>query len=146
MGANTLNNTKICTSGSSTELEKIRNFVLSNANTHGFNDITSNKIALAVDEACSNIIKYAYNHDVSKEICVEINHDKNDLLIRIIDDGKPFNPRKVPSPDMTQYLKEFRKGGLGIHIMRTVMDKIDYKPSVNQQKQNILELRKTLKS
>ncbi|MBX3042291.1 MAG: ATP-binding protein [Candidatus Kapabacteria bacterium] len=135
-----------CTLSGSQELEKIRNFVFECSVKFGFDNNISNKIALAVDEACSNLIKYAYNNNSNNEIKVKINKNEttNYLIVKIEDDSQPFNPLSIESPDMVDYFKHFRKGGLGIHIMKLVMDEIEYIPKTNFYKYNTLILKKRL--
>lgn len=135
------------TLSSSSELVNIRSFVVKCAQGFGFDDKESHNIALAVDEACSNLIKYAFNLDNSKEIQVSIDSNDNNLLVvKIEDDALPFNPLDITSPDMKQYFKSFKKGGLGIHIMKLVMDEIDYIPKSFNNPNNTLLLKKQLKS
>ncbi|MFA6571848.1 MAG: ATP-binding protein [Bacteroidota bacterium] len=136
----------LCARSELTELSKIRDFVRSQAENFGFNDDDVNKIILAVDEACTNLIKYAYKFDNSKEFCVLVETDFNIFTINIHDSGAPFNPLDVMQPDMTDYMKKFKRGGLGIHIMRTVMDEIVYCPSSESCPKNILKLKKYLHS
>lgn len=129
----------------SSELENIRTFVINCAESFGFDYKESHKIALAVDEACSNLIKYAFKEDQNKDIEVKIEVKNNVLNVSIYDDAEPFNPLTIPSPDMNEYFKKFKKGGLGIHIMKLVMDEISYKPKSKTNKKNILLLKKQIK-
>lgn len=136
-----------CTLSKSSELEKIRTFVKKCAEKYGFDDTESYRIALAVDEACSNLIKYAFKLNSTQEIKVQINKDAQNMLsVDIIDEAEPFNPMNVSSPDMLEYFKAFKKGGLGIHIMKLVMDEIEYIPKSNSNPFNILSLKKQLKN
>lgn len=141
-----INNEKCyCTLSNSAELEKIRVFVVDCATKFGFDDEVSSKIALAVDEACSNLIKHAFAYDNEKNIELRISSENNNkLVVSISDDAEPFNPLLIESPDMKEYFKQFRKGGLGIHIMKLVMDEIKYIPKDNSNTKNTLILSKYL--
>ncbi|HOK13971.1 MAG TPA: ATP-binding protein [Candidatus Kapabacteria bacterium] len=139
------NNNSICINADSSELERIRKFVLNFAEKFGFDDITSNKIALAVDEVCTNLIKHSYKYDSSREICLQISTDDNQFSILILDDGASFNPSSDISLDMRDYLANFRRGGLGLHIINLVMDKIQYIPRSEDFPKNKLILTKYLK-
>ena len=108
-------------------LLQVRDFVLSAARRFGFSEEESSKIVLAVDEACTNVIKHAYQYAPDRLIEVVIQHDKNRLQITVIDDGKSFNPSIARLPDLKQHLSHYRRGGLGIYLMRTLMDKVEYK-------------------
>lgn len=134
----------ICTSGDFSELEKIRDFVASEAVRFGFSGEDSQRIALAVDEACTNLINHAFKRDPLRKICVEIEPAPNQFVVNILDDGSPFNPLEVPQPDMKEYFKNFKRGGLGIQIIRLVMDEISYTPQNDKMKKNVLQLKKVL--
>lgn len=134
----------ICAVGESFELERIRNFVFNNAVNAGFDENESNKIALAVDEACSNLVKHAYNQDKTKRLCVQIELICGKFIINIFDEGNPFNPMEVPAPDMKEYFQQFKHGGLGIHIIRLIMDDISYTPSSPLYPHNRLSLSKSI--
>ncbi|HHS12181.1 MAG TPA: ATP-binding protein [bacterium] len=107
-------------------LELIRNFVSGVAKKVGFDAEESNKIELAVDEACTNVIKHAYQHDTTKDIDVAIKIDYQKLTVIVTDRGRSFEFHEVDLPDMKQYLAELRVGGLGIYLMKTLMDEVEY--------------------
>lgn len=141
----TLNNDNlICTPGNNSELGKIRQFITEHAIDFGFDDVTSQKIALAVDEACSNLIRHAYKYDPHKKLCVSVEANGQEFIIKVLDEGQPFNPLNLNSPDMKEYFSEFKRGGLGIHIIKLIMDEISYHPSINNSGTNILCLKKYL--
>ncbi|GAB1371238.1 hypothetical protein MASR1M45_13000 [Candidatus Kapaibacterium sp.] len=139
------NDSCYCTINDSTELEKIRGFVIDYSKRFGFDDGLSYKIALAVDEVCSNLIKHAFRNDKTKEIHISVRiANFKTLEIIIQDDADPFDPLNTKSPDMIEYFKNFKKGGLGIHIMKLIMDEIQYIPKNNVNKWNTLILKKHL--
>jgi len=112
-------------------LEIIRNFISGVAKKVGFEEEDVNKIELAADEACTNVIKHAYQNDESKDIDIAIKIDYQKLTVVVTDRGQSFDMREVELPDMKSYLAELRVGGLGIYLMKTLMDEVDYrsKPS-----------------
>ncbi len=116
-------------------LEIIRGFVSGVAKKVGFDDADRNKIELAVDEACTNVIEHAYQHDETQNIDVAIKIDYNKLTVIVTDRGKSFQINEIEMPDMNKYLAELRVGGLGIYLMRTLMDEVDYrsKPGVKNE-------------
>lgn len=126
------------------ELQRIREYIMKIALSFGFDDSEANKISLAVDEACSNLIKYAYRLDKDRTIRLIVETNKKKFIVKIIDDGSPFDPLEVPPQNMKEYIEKLRKGGLGIHIIRSVMDEISYFPSNKSQPENVLKLQKTL--
>jgi len=113
--------------GQTDNLEIIRDFVAGVAQRVGFDLEESNKIELAVDEACTNVIEHAYQHDESKDIDIAIKIDYNKFTVVVTDRGRSFKLEEVELPDMNSYLAELRVGGLGIYLMKTLMDEVDYK-------------------
>ncbi len=117
-------------------LEIIRFFVGKVAHKVGFSEDDIGKIELAVDEACTNVMKHAYKEDITdKSLDVAVKIDYQKLTLVVTDHGKGFDPKKIRIPDMKEYLAELRVGGLGIYLMKTLMDEVDYdiKPGVRNQ-------------
>jgi serine/threonine-protein kinase RsbW len=107
-------------------LEIIRDFIIRIALKGGFDDETSDQIALAVDEACTNVIKHAHKYDSRRMIDISVILDKDKIQITVCDKGKGFDVSKLGAPDLSKYIHESRKGGLGIHLMKTLMDNVEY--------------------
>ena len=84
------------------------------------------QVQLAVNEACTNIIRHAYSGDSDQSIHISCSTMGNDLVIRIRDKGKPFEPDSVPIPDTQSELFERKPGGLGILLMRRMMHEVRY--------------------
>ena len=82
-----------------------------------------NKISLAIDEIFSNICIHANNAD---EVKINI-YSGNEIKIIFQDNGHPFDPTKLKTPDITAEIDERQVGGLGVFLARKVMDKIEYK-------------------
>ncbi len=108
------------------QLETVRDFVEEAAREFGFGDDDVSNIVLAVDEACTNIIKHAYEGASTGTITVEIRREGKTFSVRIRDNGKAFNPDGLEPPDLRRHLTEFRRGGLGVYLMRRLMDKVEY--------------------
>lgn len=104
----------------------VREFVSSAARDQGFTDEDTSKIALAVDEACTNIIRHAYQNDPTREIEVTIEQKKDRLEVSITDNGKKFDPSVLRPLDLKEHLTHYRRGGLGVYLMKTLMDKVEY--------------------
>jgi serine/threonine-protein kinase RsbW len=107
-------------------LSEIRDFVSVNALDAGIPEATVEKIILAVDEACTNIIKHAYQHSPDGKIIIKVEYDKEKFTVTIIDYGNSFDPDKVPLPDLQKYYREHRVGGLGMYLMKSLMDDVTY--------------------
>ena len=126
-------------------LGELREFIISETKKNGCNSDNAYFISLAVDEACTNLIRYAYKFDKSKRIEIILKPGKDKFTVIIRDTGKPFNPLEVPPPDMQSYFDEFKRGGLGIFIINKAMDEVRYNPG-NGNKNNELTLIKYLQS
>lgn len=105
----------------------VRDFISEAARECGFSNDEVGKIALAVDEACTNIIKHAYRYAPDQEINIEIRTNESNFEVIIKHTGILFNPKEIKSPDMHDYIVHPRRGGLGMHLMRLLMDKVEYK-------------------
>jgi len=116
-------------------LELIREFVANLAVKVGFNSEDVNKIELAIDEACTNVIKHAYKKDEKKPIDIAIKLDLNKFIVIVTDSGKGFDVSRIHSPDMNKYLAEMRVGGLGLYLMQSLMDEVDFniQPGIKNQ-------------
>jgi serine/threonine-protein kinase RsbW len=104
-------------------------------------DITAGvfEVQTAVDEACTNIINYAY---FGKGGIITITCERQDkyFVVTIRDSGKPFDPSSVPAPDLEADLNKRKIGGLGIYLMKKLMDDISY--SFDAKSGNTLVMRK----
>jgi len=119
----------------SDNLAIIRDVVAKVASRIGFDTDEASKIELAVDEACTNVIKHAYANNSNQMIEVSIKVDQKKLIIIVADKGKGFNPDKIKLPDLNESIKEGRKGGLGLCLIKTLMDKVEFeiKPGLKNQ-------------
>ena len=127
MSSNTEHTTKKLVIKSRTEnLSSLREFISSNANEAGLTTNDIDDIILAVDEACTNIIKHAYQSLPNGEIIIEIDYNSKKFTIKLIDHGNSFDPETIPLPDLQKYLKQRKVGGLGLYLMKTLMDDVQY--------------------
>ena len=85
-----------------------------------------NKIILAVDEAVANIIEHAYENQREGTIEVECEADAKRFLVTIRDSGQKFSPDGITTPDIDGHVKSKKKKGLGIYLMRLIMDEVRY--------------------
>jgi len=83
-------------------------------------------VALAVDELVSNCVKYAYEDSGEHIIDIELQILERQLSVTIVDDGHAFDPLTIPPPNMSQAVEDRKIGGLGIHLLMTVSDKMTY--------------------
>lgn len=108
------------------ELGRVRQFVREAALHFGFSVKDAEQIVTATDEACANIILHGYNSDPSHHINIGIETNGKSFTVIIDDDGKSYDLRKHVPPDMKVYLEKRRRGGLGIKLIHTLVDNIEY--------------------
>ena len=101
----------------------------------------SMSLNLAIEEAVVNVMNYAYPEGTVGHVDIEVDADKESITFVISDTGKPFDPTKKEEVDTTLPAEERKVGGLGIHLVRRIMDSIKYEYTNNK---NILTLRKKL--
>jgi serine/threonine-protein kinase RsbW len=120
-------------------LQLIRDFVIKIAAKTGLSEENQEQVALAVDEACTNVIKHAHKFNANRPIDILIQTDDAKLTITISDQGSGFDPSSLIKPDLKKFTKEARHGGLGIYLMQTLMDEVDYtfNPGIKNQVQLI---------
>ena len=122
---------------SSDNLDVIRNFVVRIAREMGFSDEQVYDIEVAVDEAASNVIKHAYSHRNSgkRPLDIKVKKNKKFIEITITDKGKGFNPDEVKEPQIEEYLKKMKRGGLGLYLIKQLMDDVAFriKPGVRNE-------------
>ncbi|MCL2501372.1 MAG: ATP-binding protein [Defluviitaleaceae bacterium] len=102
-------------------------------------EMTLNQISVVVDEIFSNIANYAYNPGVGN-VNIRIVIDE-DISIEFEDGGIAYNPLAAPDPDTALEIEDRDIGGLGIHIVKNIMDTVDYRRNGNK---NILMVKKKL--
>src|SRR5512145_388412 len=117
-------------------LDEIRDFVGTIARVGGFSDKDVYNIQLAADEAASNIIEHAYEGVSDGLLELSCGVKGNTITIILVDHGESFDPSEVPMPDLKADLSERKIGGLGIFLMRKLMDEVRYE--VKPNKNNVL--------
>ena len=110
-------------------LDEIREFVADIARQADFSDKEIYSIQLATDEACTNVIEHAYADFDEGKFEVECNIVDGGIKIVIRDQGKSFDPSSVLEPNLEADLSERKIGGLGIYLMRKLMDEVSYESS-----------------
>jgi serine/threonine-protein kinase RsbW len=122
-------------------LAAIRQFVAEIAEAAGFSADAVGDLMLAVDEAATNVIVHAYKDRLDIIEIAPAWHDDT-LEIRLRDHGPPFDPTRVPPPDLSIPLEERALGGLGIYLMRQSVDKVSYRVTPAGANELTLKLKK----
>ena len=84
------------------------------------------KIDLALEEVFTNIVRHGYVDSQPHEIVIRLGSGRDRVRISVEDDGRHFNPLLAPAADITSALAERRVGGLGIHLVRRLLDQVRY--------------------
>ena len=108
-------------------LAAIRDATRRMAAVAGFDDAQADQLALAVDEASTNVIEHAYRGAPGRTIEVRFQDGDGVLRVEVVDDGEPVDPRSVPQVDLQRYASERRTGGLGMHLMGRIMDSVTFR-------------------
>lgn len=124
------------------QVPRLAEFIDEVCETAGLDMATTMKLNLAIEEAVVNVMNYAYPQGTVGDINIEVQVDNNQLEFIISDSGTPFDPTTKAEVDTTLSAEERTIGGLGIHLVRNIMDSINYE-RVNGK--NILALIKKLK-
>lgn len=113
------------------------------AQDHAIADDVRRTFNIAFDDLINNIVSYGYADDDEHRILVDIVLDPSVRRLEAIiaDDGMPFDPFAVAAPDLDDELDERRIGGLGIHLVRTMMDEVEYR---RDDGKNVVVIRKFL--
>jgi len=116
----------ISVEASTSQLAKVRDFVADHAEKLGLSEKEIGNIRLAVDEAYTNIIKHAYKNIPAKPVDIELGYDGSQLWISIKDEGESFDPGTYSEPDLRQRIKNKQRGGMGVYLIRKLMDNVQY--------------------
>lgn len=124
------------------QLETVRVFVRETLAAAAVGNGLVNRLSLAIDEAVSNIIVHGYETDRRDTIEVRVHVSPGRFEVTIRDSGKSFQPKDGREIDLEAHVQAGRRSGLGIFLMRQVMDEVEY--SFREGLQNELRMVKYL--
>ena len=108
------------------DLNDMREFLEQSVLVLGGSEDDAGDLVLAVNEAVTNVLLHGYNSQPGPVIlCVEVAND--DLRVILTDSAPPFDPTRVPPPDIFLPLEDRPLGGLGVHMMRQLTDELVYR-------------------
>jgi serine/threonine-protein kinase RsbW len=123
------------------EIERLADAVTQFGRENSFSDKSIFDINLVLEEIVNNIISYAYKDKNEHQIDIHVKLEGQDLVLKVEDDGIPFNPLEVPEPDINKPLEERQPGGLGLFFVRKLADELEYR---RDKDKNILMVRKKI--
>lgn len=113
-------------------LALVRELTQKMAEGAGFDADTAHRVALAVDEAATNVIEHAYHGSPEQEIDLRVEDRGAEFRVEILDSGDMVDPRSFPRVDLARYREERRTGGLGVHLMEKIMDSVTFRRSARR--------------
>ncbi len=122
-------------------IPQLNEFIDAAAEEIGLDMALTMSLNLALEEAVVNVMEYAYPPATEGQVDILLTADEKMLTVVISDSGTPFDPTKQAEADTTLSAEERPIGGLGIHLVRQIMDNISYQRSNGR---NILTLTKHL--
>ena len=130
------------------EVTKLKQFMEGAAREFGIPDDIQLSLNLAVEEAVVNVINYAYPKGTEGDIEINITNSpipdlsesSTEVIFTIIDQGVPFDPTTHDEADTTSELEERQIGGLGIHLIRNIMDRVEYQRDGNSNKLTMIKI------
>ena len=114
------------------ELGRLNQLLEEFAGLHGVPSEMVFRLTLVMEEILTNVISYGYEDEMEHEISVRLAWQEPEMAIEVEDDGQPFNPLEAPPPDTGKPLAERQIGGLGIHLVREMMDELEYRRENNR--------------
>jgi serine/threonine-protein kinase RsbW len=101
------------------------------------------KLALALEEAVANVIHHAFGGTPPPHrVAVTLTIGSDRVTAEVVDNGGPFDPSAAPGPEMDVPLEQRDPGGLGIHLIRTMMDRVDYRRIAGENRLLLEKMRK----
>ena len=107
-------------------LANLRAFIQSSLENYALSEIDRHQVTLAVEEVCANLIIHSHGCNPKDQIHLEIKDSEENLIVEISDQGEAFNLLEYEMPDIQKVMVEKRKGGLGIILVRKIMDEIEF--------------------
>ncbi len=135
-------NYKYKVSCSTERLKSVREFVENSLKGHVLSELQISQMVLAVDEICANMIIHTHGCDSSKSIDIHIHvENQSSVTFEIIDHGQSFNYQLYQEPELSEIVKNKKKGGIGLMLVKRIMDEVEF---TSETGKNICRLFKRL--
>ncbi len=119
-------NHKLNLSCSTAALAELRSFLQKNKAIFKLSEVDRHQVTLAVEEVCANLIIHSHACNPKEEIHLEVKELNKKIIVEITDKGDAFNLLEYKVPDLSQVIEEKRKGGIGILLVKKIMDEIEF--------------------
>lgn len=124
------------------EIERLNRIVRQFGDLHEVPGRTLYAVNLALDELVTNIVLHGFEDAAGQEFEARVTAHKDAIVAEVEDQGRPFNLLDAPAPDLSAPLDERALGGLGIHLVRSLMDRVEYQRAGEK---NVLTIRKRIR-
>ena len=127
---------------SKSKLGEIREFLQRVLSENSIPEVTVNTLVLAVDEVCANLIIHSHNCNPNDQLELKVRvNGKSEITFDIIDHGDGFNIGNYQEPSISDIVKQKRKGGIGLMLVRRIMDEIEL---IKGENKNVYRLHKKI--
>ena len=123
------------------EIERLAKAVVEFGKENNLASHIIDDVRLILEEIVSNILTYGFDDESDHQVTVQIDLRGDVLVIEVKDDGNPFDPMDYCSTDVEKPFDEREIGGMGIHLVRNLVDELDYR---QEQEMNTLVMKKRL--
>lgn len=107
-------------------LKGVRDFIRQSLKGQGMSDVEISAIVLAMDEMCSNLMIHAHHCNPDHILELAVTTDVDQIVFEIVDNGSMFDINQFSTPGLDNLVNEKRKGGLGIRLVKSIMDVVEY--------------------
>lgn len=121
------------------EVEHLESFVEQICEDLNLDMKLQSQLNLALEEAVVNVINYAYPAGKDGKIRLHVSSNGVEICFTLSDAGQPFDPTLVPEADTTQSVEERPIGGLGIFLIRKIMNEVSYRYKDNQNELTMIK-------
>ncbi|MCM0060325.1 MAG: ATP-binding protein [Algoriphagus sp.] len=111
---------------STAALAELRSFLQQNLALFKLSEVDRHQVTLAVEEVCANLIIHSHACNPKEKIHLEVKELNKKIIVEITDKGDAFNLLEYEVPDLSQVIEEKRKGGIGILLVKKIMDEIQF--------------------
>jgi serine/threonine-protein kinase RsbW len=124
------------------EIERLNRIVRQFGDLHEVPGRTLYAVNLALDEVVTNIVLHGFDDAAGQEVMARLTAREGVITAEVEDGGRAFNPLDAPPPNLAAPLDERALGGLGIHLVKSLMDKVEYR---REGEKNVLTVRKRIR-
>ena len=124
------------------EIERLHRLVRQFGDLHEVLSRALYAVNLALDEVVTNVVRHGFDDPAGQEVVARLTARNGEITTEVCDSGRAFNPLDAPAPNLEAPLAERSLGGLGIHLVRSLMDGLEYR---RENGKNVLTMRKRIR-